>query len=226
MELTPRLQAIARQVPQGARLADVGTDHGLLPVWLLLNGKISSAIASDLRKGPLDRARQTARQFGQTERISFRLCGGLAEIGEDEAEVIVIAGMGGETIASILEAAPWTRRDKLLLLQPMTGHLELRRWLQHSGYSISAEHIACEGKRLYSIWTVRGGDMPPLTPAELWAGRQSADPLRRDYLSLMIGKAEKALAGQMAAHSPDSQAIAELNETLAGLRWMEEELRS
>lgn len=225
MELTPRLQAIADQVPQGSRLADIGTDHGYLPVWLLLNGKIPSAIASDLREGPLNRARETARQFGQTERISFRLCGGLAEIREEEAEIIVIAGMGGETIAAILDAAPWTRRSKLLL-QPMTGLPELRQWLQHNGYSIEEERIIREGKHLYSIWNVRGGDMPPLTPAELWAGRQSGDPLRKDYLALMIGKAEKALAGHMAAHAPDRQAIAGLTETLAGLRQMEEELRS
>ena len=63
MELTPRLRAIADQVPQGARLVDVGTDHGYLPVWLLLNRRIGRAIASDLRAGPLDRARETARQY-------------------------------------------------------------------------------------------------------------------------------------------------------------------
>ena len=81
MELTPRLQAIAEQVPQGARLADVGTDHGYLPVWLLRSGRIDSAIATDLREGPLNRSKETAQRFGVAERLSFRLCDGLSEIG-------------------------------------------------------------------------------------------------------------------------------------------------
>ena len=224
MELTPRLQAIADQVPQGVRFADVGTDHGYLPVWLLRNGKISAAIASDLREGPLNRARQTALQFGQTERISFRLCGGLAGIAPDEAEVIAIAGMGGETIAAILADAPWTHSDKLLLLQPMTGLPELRQWLQEHHYAIQQEQIVREGKRLYTVWTVKDGTMPPFTPAELWAGRQSRDPLRSDYLTWIIEKAEKALAGHQAAHTPDPSAISRLTLVLDGLKQMKEEL--
>lgn len=226
MELTARLQAIADQVPQGTRFVDVGTDHGRLPVWLLLNGRVSNAIASDLREGPLARARETARQFGVAGQISFRLCGGLSDVSEKEADVIAIAGMGGETIVSILKAAPWTRRDKLLLLQPMTGLVELRQWLQQNRYAILEERIVREGKRLYSIWAVKGGAMPELTPAELWAGRQSGDPLRRDYLALMRGKAERALAGRKASHAPDQSAIAGLAAVLAGLERMEKELNS
>ena len=88
MELTPRLQAIADQVPQGSRLADVGTDHGYLPVWLLNNGRIESAIAADLRERPLNRARDTAHRFGATAQISFRLCDGLSAIGPEEVDKI------------------------------------------------------------------------------------------------------------------------------------------
>lgn len=224
MELTPRLHAIARQVPKGARLADVGTDHGCLPVWLLLHGQIKAAVAADLRKGPLERARETARQYGQREKISFRLCDGLADIQADEVDTVAIAGMGGETIAAILEAAPWTRRDKLLLLQPMTGAPHLRRWLQTHGYAILEEQVVREGKRLYSIWTVRGGAMPSLSAAELWAGVNRPGPLRLDYLSMIEEKAQKALRGQMSAREPDRTAAAELEEVLLGLRAMKKEL--
>ncbi len=224
MELTARLQAIADQVPEGARFADVGTDHAQLPVWLLLNERIPNAIASDLREGPLARARETAQQFGVTGKISFRLCSGLSDISETEADVIAIAGMGGETIAAILEEAPWTRQNKLLLLQPMTSFPELRQWLQEHQYTILQEQIAREGKRLYSIWVVRGGDMPELTPAELWAGRQSKDPLRGDYLNHMIEKAERALSGHRSSRVPDSKAVAELAEVLTGLDQMKKEL--
>lgn len=224
MELTPRLQAIADQVPQGSKFADVGTDHGQLPVWLLANSRISSAIASDMRAGPLDRARKTARQLGQFDRISFRLCNGLDDVSKDEADVIAIAGMGGETIASILKAAPWTREGKLLLLQPMTGFAELRQWLQCNHYVIRHEQIVREGERLYSIFSVCGGEMPTLSPAELWAGRQSSDPLRTDYLTMIIKKAEKALSGHKAAHIVDDISISYLNEVLAGLNHMKKEV--
>lgn len=224
MELTPRLQAVAQQVPHGARLADIGTDHGYLPVWLLQNSRIETAIAADLRKGPLDRARETARQYGQSENITFRLCDGLAEIGADEVDTVVIAGMGGETIAAILEAAPWTCRDKLLLLQPMTGAPQLRQWLQRHGYAILHEQIAREGKRLYSVWSVRGGWMAPFSPAELWAGRDSRDPLRLEYLVMVEEKAEKALRGQLAARETDQEAVTELEAVLTGLKKMKKEL--
>ena len=224
MELTPRLRAIAEQVPQGARRADIGTDHGYLPVWLLLAGQIDRAIAADLREGPLKRARETAARFGMGERVDFRLCDGLSGIRPEEVDAAAIAGMGGETIASILEAAPWKKEGKLFMLQPLTGFAELRRWLQENGYRILKECLACEGKRLYSIWLVMGGEMPPLTPAEQWAGRQSGDPLRREYLAMIRGKVEKSLAGQQAARAPDQAAIEELEVVLSGLNIMEKEL--
>lgn len=226
MELTPRLQAIAEQVPQGARLADVGTDHGYLPVWLLCGGYIDSAIATDLREGPLNRSRETAQRFGVAEQISFRLCDGLSAVRPEEADTVVIAGMGGETITSILEAAPWTKERTLLLLQPMTGFAELRLWLQENGFQISRERIAREGKRLYNILSVKGGEMPPLSPAELWAGQQNGDPLRREYLALMRKKVEKALRGQRSARVPDQTRVEELNRVLSGLARMEKELET
>ncbi len=221
MELTPRLQLIAEQVPQGARLVDVGTDHGYLPVWLLCSGQIDHAIAADLRAGPLERARETARQHGQTEHISFRLCNGLTAVEPEEVDTVAIAGMGGETITSILKAAPWTHQDKLLLLQPMSGELQLRKWLQDHGYAILRERIAKEGKRLYSILTVKSGIMDPLSPAELWAGRGCGDPLWPEYLAMRAQKAEKALQGHREAKKPDKTAVAQLEAVLAGLREME-----
>ena len=107
LELSPRLQSVAGLVPEGARLADVGTDHAYLPAWLILRGIIPGAIATDLRKGPLERARATAERYGLTDVMDFRLCNGLAGVSPDETDAVAIAGMGGETIAEILSAAPW-----------------------------------------------------------------------------------------------------------------------
>lgn len=226
MELTlsPRLQTAARLVTPGGTLADIGTDHAYLPVRLLLDGAVEHAIAADLRPGPLARARETAVRYGVSERISFRLCDGLTGVGREEVDTVVIAGMGGETIAAILEAAPWTRKGTKLLLQPMTSFPELRVWLQRNGYQIARETIAQEGERLYTVLSVTGGQMAPLTPAELWVGRQSDDPLRGAYLELMAAKASRALSGQRASQNPDRRRLEALSEILEGVEQMRKEL--
>lgn len=223
--LTPRLQAIADQVPAEARLADIGTDHAYLPVWLILNGTVERAIAADLRPGPLERARQTARRYGVEERLDFRLCDGLADVRPEEIDTIVIAGMGGDTIQGILLAAPWAR-EKTLLLQPMTGQPELRRWLGEWGCAIGGEHIAREGQRLYSVWTVRAGQMPPMTPGQLWAGIQSNDPLRGAHLDYISAKVRCALAGHRSAAQPDRDEIEKLQRVLDEMTQMKEEWTS
>lgn len=196
VELSPRLAMVAGLVPAGARLADVGTDHAYLPAALILSGRIPGAIAADLRQGPLNRARQTVRSRELTGRIAFRLCDGLRGIQPQEVDAVAIAGMGGETIAGILEAAPWTReRDVPLILQPMSSMRELRCFLSHSGYRIVTEALAREGDTLYTAWSVRAGEMEPLSQAELWVGKNNPHPLRGEWLELWLGKLRRALEG-------------------------------
>ena len=110
---------MAAQVPQGARLADVGTDHAYLPVWLLLAGRIVGAVATDVNQGPLQRGQETAQRYGVAHRMDFRRCDGLAALSPGEVDTVVIAGMGGDLMVHILSAAPWTR-DVKLILQPMS----------------------------------------------------------------------------------------------------------
>ncbi|BDF70978.1 hypothetical protein CE91St41_17940 [Oscillospiraceae bacterium] len=227
-ELSPRLRAVADRVPAGARFADVGTDHAYLPVWLLLRGDISSAVASDLRQGPLDRARRTAQRYGVTERISFRLCDGLSGIAPEEADTIAIAGMGGETIAAILSAAPWTRSGACrLLLQPMSAVPDLRGCLQANGYRIEGEALIREGDTTYHLLEAAPGEMEPLTPAQRWAGRQDAgqDPaLRGELLDVLVRRAEKALAGIRRSVRPsDAPRREELEQVYTGLIEMKKE---
>ena len=167
LELSPRLAAIAALVPQGARLADVGTDHAYLPVRLLLDGGIASVVATDVNEGPLQRGRETAERYGMGT-ILFRRCDGLADIRADEVDTVVIAGMGGDLIARILAAAPWTKQAHLIL-QPMTAQEDLRRWLLENGYRIAKETLAQEGKKLYVILSATGGSSTPYTPGELLA---------------------------------------------------------
>ena len=227
-ELSPRLQSVADLVPQGARFADVGTDHAYLPVWLILNGTVHQAIASDLREGPLENARQTAERFGVSDRLSFRLCDGLMGLKPEEADTIAIAGMGGETIADILSAAPWTAEgEHRLLLQPMTAHPELRAWLDGHGFQIEREILTCEDKTLYSTFLVGTGNSASLTPTEIWAGRQEKGmyaPLRGQYLAKLLLRAEKALAGiRRSTKTQDAHRRETLEEVAAGLKKMKEE---
>lgn len=224
MELSPRLRSVAGLVPHGAHFADVGTDHAYLPVWLILHGVIDKAIASDLRPGPLERARETAEKYSVADRIDFRLCDGLTGLRSEEANAIAIAGMGGETIANILAGAPWTKEKEItLILQPMSSQPDLRLWLSGNGYAIEKECIAREGKTLYTIMLVKAGEMKTLTQAELWAGRQSRDPLRGEMLDHVAGKVRRALEGQRAAVHKDEAAMEQLAQILNGLTKMKGE---
>lgn len=199
LELTPRLKAIADLVPSNAKLADIGTDHAYLPVWLILQGRLRSAIAADIRSGPLDRARMTAAEYGCTEKVQFVLCDGLSAVRPEDSDTVVIAGMGGETIAAILQEASWIKNGSYkLLLQPMSAQEQLRRWLWQNGFHIEEERLVSEGDKLYNVLSVRPGNTQPMTLGEEWVGRQSAtldQPLRGQYLDRVLAKLERAISG-------------------------------
>ena len=224
-ELSPRLAALAAQVPPGARLADVGTDHAYLPVALLAEGRIAWAAATDVHRGPLERAAETARRWGVADRVDLRLGDGLDVLAPGEADTVVLAGMGGALMAQLIDRAPWTRAA-LLLLQPMSTQPELRAYLTTHGYRIERETVVPEGARRYTILTVRGGTDAPYAPAELLAGRQrpgDRDPHRAALLDDLIRRQERALAGMAAGVSPDPAALDAARAAIDGLCTMREE---
>ena len=228
IELSPRLRMVADLVPQGARLADIGTDHAYLPAALLMEGKIPSAIAADLREGPLAHARATAGEYGVTEQIDFRLCNGLDGIHPGEADTVVIAGMGGETILEILRYAPWTRQLNVpLILQPMSTMPELRRWLFEHDYHIITEKLAQEGDNLYTALLVQAGKMKPMTPAEEWVGKNRPEPLRGQWLDRWQAKTEWVLKGLAQAKQGQAEERRQLMEQVHdGIVSMKEEWES
>ena len=194
LQLQPRLQMLADLVPPGSALADVGTDHGYLPVYLLQKGAIKRAIASDIGVEPLDHARRTAEEYGAA--LELRLCDGLAGIAPYEADTVVIAGMGGESIIAILSAAPWTKNGCRLILQPMTRQELLRRWLAENGYRFTAERLVEDKGTIYPILCVEGGAQPPLSEAETYSGLLLADdPLYGEYLTRQMARLKKAADG-------------------------------
>ena len=221
--LQPRLRLLADMVPEGARLADVGTDHGYLPVFLLQKGRIAGAIASDIVPGPLQHARQTATEY-EVEGIDFRLCPGLDAIGAEEADTIVIAGMGGDNIADILTASPWAREGPLLLLQPMSKAEVLRAFLPEHGYCVEAERLVADKGKLYPILTVRGGAMSPATAAEAWGGfLLQKDPLWGLYLEDRLLRLRRAVSGL--AKARDSTAETKRQEVSCVIAALEDKRR-
>ncbi len=210
MHLTPRLRAIMEMVSEGTSLADIGTDHALLPVALLQRGTITAAIASDIGQGPLESAARTARQFGYEEKLSLRLGPGLTTLQPQEADTIVIAGMGGETIVGILQQDPWALDGTHdLLLQAMTGQAELRKYLAEQGGIIEQERICREGKRLYTILAVRGGGAPvEQTLAESVISEALChDPMAAAYLTARLAKERQICTALESARKPREEEL-------------------
>ena len=152
IKLDDRLSAVASLVRDGKRVADIGTDHGYLVAYLIENGICPGGIAADLRKGPLENARQTVIQQGLSDKIELILSDGLENIPTDACDDIVIAGMGGNLIAEILEKAPWVKDERInIVAQPMTHAEVLRQYFLDNGFTIAQEKTATDGKRYYCI---------------------------------------------------------------------------
>ncbi len=210
--LTPRLELIAKKISENAVLADIGTDHAHLPIYLLENGIIKSAIASDIRTGPLKKAEENTKKYGFEDKISLRLGAGLEKVKPNECDTISIAGMGGETIAQILADAKWTNSENYtLLLQPMTMIYYLRKWLWQNGYEILEENVCKEDHRRYVVMIVKGGynkkDIPLykccVSDALLKANGA------KDYLQAQLKKENAALDGLKQAKSIDNDRLNE-----------------
>ena len=204
LEMGPRLRAIAALAPEGCScLADIGTDHGYIPVSLLLEGRVKRAVAADIGAMPLDHARRTASSCGVAENLDFRLGDGLSVLEPGEADVIVIAGMGGDAITDILSAAPWSRAGPLLLLQPMSKAEVLRAWLPLNGYEVFREELVQDKGVLYPILSVRGGKMAPASDAQAWGGfLLDRDPLWGLYIADRLLRLRRAASGLEKARDP------------------------
>ncbi|HFI0042255.1 TPA: tRNA (adenine(22)-N(1))-methyltransferase TrmK [Streptococcus suis] len=160
-KLSRRLEAVASYVPQGARLADVGSDHAYLPLFLVEQGRIDFAVAGEVVQGPYQSALQNVEQAGQSDKISVRLANGLAAVElDDQVSIVTIAGMGGRLIAEILEAG----KDKLgpverLVLQPNNREDDVRRWLLAHDFQLVAEEILEENDKIYEILVAEKGNV-------------------------------------------------------------------
>lgn len=161
-KLSQRLKVVADFVPQNSRVADIGSDHAYLPVYLMKQKQIEFGIASEVAKGPLDNAIQEIKAEGLSDRIDTRLADGLLSVQpEDKIDCVTIAGMGGTLIKNILEnGKSHLSGNELLILQPNVGENRLRTWLMNNQYEISDETILREDGHTYEIIVAKKTDEP------------------------------------------------------------------
>lgn len=219
--LSSRLSACAELVRSGARVADIGCDHGYLGISLLKNGIAEFVYASDLREKPLQKARENAARFGVAENIEFCLGDGLESIRPGQVDTIVMAGMGGDKIAAILDAAPWVRDEKMrLILQPQSSANDLRRWLGENSYRIERENLVLDGGFQYAVMLVAYGGGERLSPGEQYCSKQlmqSGSDLLIPYLDRVIPTLARTVENLRKANDPAklayySTALEELEE--------------
>lgn len=157
MKISLRLHAIAQFIPKGSKVADIGTDHAILPVYLVREKISPWVVAADLNKGPLEAAAKNVAHSGFADKIELRLGYGLNTINSGEADLAVIAGMGGGTIKNILQEVKDKYPVNSLVLQPMGDSGYLRQWLAEHDWMIADEDIVEEDGRCYEIiYAVRG----------------------------------------------------------------------
>ncbi len=218
--LPPRLRMLAELIPVGARVVDVGTDHARLPAYLVQKGIAKHVLATDVREGPLTRARRTLVACGTEEHVTLHLVDGLTGLTAEQYDTVVVAGMGADTMISILKKALPTHA--LLLLQPMSHAERLRDFLGQSGYRIDIELLAREDRRLYNILAARyGGQAVPPTPPERYVSRALAgshDPHLKDYLHRQTARLAAEARGLLASdRAGDGVLLRETRAALEGL---------
>lgn len=216
IKLSPRMKAIADQISPGQSVADIGTDHAYVPIYLFQNKLSSKIILTDIKEGPLKKAIAHLDSVGLYDHLNdIRRGSGISVLEASEVDTVVIAGMGGLLIVEMLAAD--INKSKTFLrfvLQPRTASSDLRKWLSSTGFSIIGEHLAKEGKRICEIITATPSEfclegeifleeidfeVPPLLT-------ESNDPLLKTFLSDKISKTQtiiNALEYEKASDSKD-----------------------
>ena len=199
ISLSPRLMHIANIIPKGKRVADIGTDHARLVIWLWQNGMADFLIATEISEGPYARASRMIERCGADGNISLRIGDGLEPVAEREADIIIIAGMGGETIADIFEKARKSMRSfagETFILQPESAFHKLRKYLSLNEFTIMKESLCFERGRIRLFLTVRVGSQDEYRrPDFLYGKALEDDPLFEAYSRVQGKYIEEVIKG-------------------------------
>jgi tRNA (adenine22-N1)-methyltransferase len=220
--LSMRLERVAAHVPNGARLADIGSDHAYLPVALVRRGVIDAALAGEVATTPFQAAERTVRDNGLEQQITVRLADGLAAIeARDGITAISLCGMGGETIRDILEAGKaHLSGAERLILQPNGGEQPLRLWLMRNGYRIVSEELLHENRFYYEIIVAERADPVVYTAEQLFFGpllMQARSPVFLAKWQRALRLRQKTLAAFERAQAVPEAKLQEISQQI---RWM------
>lgn len=223
--LSLRLERVAAQVPAGARLADIGSDHGYLPVALMHRGAIQAAVAGEVASTPFHSAQRTVAENGLGERISVRLANGLEAIeAEDGITAVSVCGMGGETIRDLLQLGKSRLAgQERLILQPNGGERPLRQWLMDNRYRILYEEVLRENRFFYEIIVAELTGPVPYTPQELYFGpvqMQARSPAFLAKWRRLLALKQKTLGQFVQAGAGVAQA--QVDDMARQVRWITE----
>ena len=224
LPISKRLLCCASMVTPGARVADIGTDHGYLSIHLLQTGAAAHVIACDLRKDPLENARRNAHLFGVDGAMELRLSDGLERIQPGEVDTVVMAGMGGDLIGRILSQCPWRRQAGLqFILQPQSAGNVLRRWLCGDGFEILREEPVQDGNFLYTVMELRQGAPAPLSPGSEYASPallKSGSPLVKPYLARVETALQATVDGLTIAEKQRPERLSYFHQALLEIQEM------
>lgn len=225
MKLSGRLELVVSFVRPAKQAADIGTDHGYVPAELVRRGIVDSALAMDVRKGPLLRAEETIKTAGLSDRIKTRLSDGLEGLLPGEAEAVVIAGMGGELMIHILESGKhmWDSVSQWVL-SPQSELPAFRRWLLTNGFFTEREAMICDEGKYYTVFDVRrrreGDPEPDFGEKALAYGEfliRAKDPVLLSYLEEEERRLFGLLSSLSAAAESSERAMERKRETEAAL---------
>lgn len=215
VKLTNRLLAAASLVRGGGIVADIGTDHAYLPIYLLQNSKVTSAIAADIGIGPLENAEKSVVHYNLKEKIELRLSDGLKAFSPEDAAEFVFAGMGGTLITEILDETPWIKNGKYhFVFQPQSRAEELRAFLYGSGFEINREIAVCEGKRVYIAFDAfYTGCVRTCTLSDCYIGKLTKTPESVRHIQKQLHRLEK----RYSSGGGTAEERAELSKTINSL---------
>ncbi len=220
MQLSKRMKAVAELVTEGNRLADIGCDHAHVSIYLVKNGKIPSAIAMDINKGPIERARENICRYGLLERIETRISDGAKKLKRGEADTILISGMGGGLMVKILSESKETVQSvKELVLQPQSELGNVRHFVHELGFSIKEEFMLSEdGKNYTGVKAVKGQEIYEREVFYLYGKLllEERNLVLKEFLEYgreSLGRVVKELEGQ--SFDRNKKRLSELLEELA-----------
>lgn len=233
MELSRRLTAVAEYVELGSKVADIGSDHAFLPIYLIKTGRASAVIAGEVNHGPMEAARRNVQEAGLLDQIQVRLGDGLSVIEDSEVNTVCISGMGGTLITSILDGGMNRLKSvQRLVLQPNVAEKNVREWFFRHGWELAGETILKEEGVIYEILTATPGDPNRPYRCDQWTLEQwfelgpflweQKSPILKQKWQEEWGKTERVLKGLEQARSIEVSRKKE--EVKERLKWIEEVL--